>query len=37
MAKLFLNLLKYRKTGDLIREKIGEKIIVQIIKNIEQY
>lgn len=35
LSKLFLNLLKYSKTAEIIREKIGEEIVVKIIKNIE--
>lgn len=35
LSKTLFSLLKYKKTGQIIRERIGEDIVVRIIKNIE--
>ena len=37
LSKMFLGLLKYKKTSHIIRERIGEEIVVKIIKNIEVF
>ncbi len=34
LAKMFLSILKYRRTSRIIRERIGQQIVVNIIKNI---